>query len=136
MPKLKSILLVDDDPTTNYLNKKVLDRLGVTEQVLVALNGEEALQILTTECTDASRARPALIFLDINMPQMDGFEFLDAFGKLPQEQRQAVVIVMLTTSVHASDLERLKSLPIKALVNKPLTPAKVEEILTAHFSAP
>ena len=133
IPKLRSILLVDDDSTTNYLNRKLLKKLDVTEQVVVALNGEEALQVLRTQCAEASLNCPALVFLDINMPQMNGLEFLSAFQQLPMPQRRAIVIVMLTTSLHPQDLERLRQFPVAGFLSKPLNEDKVNNILHAHF---
>jgi len=133
MIKLRSILLVDDDDTTNYLNRKLLQRLAVADDVLVALDGEEALRVLENECADGGPTCPALIFLDINMPGMNGFEFLEAYQRLPLSQREAIVIVMLTTSVHPQDLDRLEALPVRAFLNKPLDSAKVQGILEAYF---
>lgn len=134
MPKLHCILLVDDDPTTNYLNRKLLEKLEVTDLVMVALNGQEALQMLANEYPDASPACPALIFLDVNMPLMNGFEFLAAYKELPLAKHRAIVIIMLTTSVHPQDLERLQQLPVAGFLTKPLNPAKVSEILQTHFA--
>jgi CheY-like chemotaxis protein len=131
---LHCTLLVDDDPTTNYLNRKLLEKLDVTEQVLVALNGQEALQVLAAECTEASPTCPALIFLDVNMPVMDGFSFLAAYQQLPQIKQQSIVIVMLTTSMHPRDLQRLEALPVAGFLSKPLNSAKVNDIMQAHFS--
>ena len=136
IPKLRCILLVDDDETTNYLNRKLLQKLDVTEQVMVALNGEEALQVLRTQCSEASRTCPALVFLDINMPQMDGFEFLRAYQQLPLPQRGAIVIVMLTTPLHPQDLERLQQFPVAGFLSKPLNQDKVNDVLQAHFHRP
>ncbi|MGI4871872.1 MAG: response regulator [Janthinobacterium lividum] len=136
MPKLPCTLLVDDDPTTNYLNRKLLETLGVTKRVLVALNGQEALHVLAAECpADNSPTCPTLILLDINMPGMNGFEFLEAFAHLPLAQRQAIVIVMLTTSMHPRDMQRLAALPVAGFLSKPLNPAKIQEVLQTHFSA-
>lgn len=126
MDKLPSILLVDDDSTTNFLNELLLKSLGVADQLLIAQNGREALTAL-------SQASPALILLDVNMPVMNGIEFLEAYVQLPQAQRQAIVVVMLTTSLHSRDLERVQELPIAGLVNKPLTREKVDTILQMHF---
>ena len=64
MPPLKSVLLVDDDSTANYLNKLLLTRLGVAEQLLVAANGREALATLTQVCEEPALNFPALILLD------------------------------------------------------------------------
>ncbi|MFD1874154.1 response regulator [Hymenobacter bucti] len=133
VPKLCCTLLVDDDETTNYLNRRLLEKLDVTEQVVVALNGEEALQVLRTQCTEASRSCPALVFLDINMPQMNGFEFLSAYEQLPLPQRGAIVIVMLTTSLHPQDMERLQQFSVAGFLSKPLNKDKVNDVLQAHF---
>jgi CheY-like chemotaxis protein len=133
MPKLCCILLVDDDLTTNYLNRWLLEKLDVTERVAVALNGEEALAVLATECIGTSPTCPALIFLDINMPRMNGFDFLKAYQQLPLINRQAIVIIVLTTSVHPHDLQRLETLPAAGFLNKPLTAAKVHDVLQTHF---
>jgi CheY-like chemotaxis protein len=133
LPKLRCTLLVDDDSTTNYLNRKLLERMEVAEQVMVAQNGQEALQVLVEQCTDASPSCPALILLDINMPRMNGFEFLSAYEQLPLPQRGAIVIVMLTTSLHTQDLERLQQFPVAGFLSKPLSKDKVEQVLQMHF---
>jgi CheY-like chemotaxis protein len=133
MPKLTSVLLVDDDATTNYLNKILLTRLGVAEQLLVATNGREALTTLAQTCTAANTSCPALILLDVNMPVMSGIEFLEAYQHLPLGQQQAIVIVLLTTSVNARDLERVQTLPIAGTLTKPLTEAKVTTLLQQYF---
>lgn len=133
MAKLSCVLLVDDDPATNYLNRRILERLDVADTILVALDGEEALAQLAETCTDASNTCPVLIFLDVKMPVMDGFEFLAAFQQLPIQQRQSIVLVMLTTSLHPRDLERLQDLPVADFLNKPLTNEKIEQVLATHF---
>ncbi|RZK63152.1 MAG: response regulator [Hymenobacter sp.] len=126
MPKLTSVLLVDDDSTNNYLNTILLKRLQVAEHLLVAENGREALATLATQC-------PALILLDINMPVMNGIEFLEAYQLLPPAQRQATVVVLLTTSVSTRDLTRVQTLPIAGTITKPLTESKITTLLEQHF---
>src|SRR6478609_4344195 len=121
MPVLTSILLVDDDNATNYLNQLLLDQMGVAEQVLVAENGQQALQLLAEHCADTSRPDcPRLILLDMNMPVLNGLGFLEAYAQLPLAQQSAIVIVMLTTSLHPRDLARVQQLPIAGFLNKPL----------------
>jgi CheY-like chemotaxis protein len=135
MLKLRCTLLVDDDPTTNYLNRRLLEQLDVSQQVMVALNGQQALQVLAAECTEASLTCPVLILLDINMPLLDGFGFLAAYQQLPLAKQRAIVIVMLTTSLHPRDLERLQQLPVAGFLSKPLNAGKVQQVLQDYFAA-
>jgi CheY-like chemotaxis protein len=134
MPKIASILLVDDDQTVNYLNKRLLEKMEVAGQVLVAHNGQEALDLLATHCQSATTNCPALLFLDVKMPVLDGFGFLAAYQQLPSVQQSTSIIVMLTTSLHPLDMHRLKQLPTAWFLSKPLTQDKVAFILDKYFS--
>ena len=133
MQKLACVMLVDDDTTTNYLNQLLLKRLGVAEQVLVAGNGKEALDLLHVHCQTPFAACPVLILLDVKMPVMDGFAFLEAYAQLPVAQRQTITIVMLTTSLHPRDVERMQRLNTSGFLNKPLDREKLNGILKTHF---
>ena len=135
MPKLTSVLLVDDDSTTNYLNSLLFKRLDITQHLFVAENGREALATLSQTCPAPSASCPALILLDINMPVMNGIEFLEAYQHLPLAQRQAIVVVLLTTSVSPRDLTRVESLPIAGTLTKPLTESKLATLLQQYFPA-
>ena len=130
MEKLASVLLVDDDTTNNFLNELLFKRLEITDHLLVAESGMEALQLL--QQPDESDG-PNLILLDVNMPGMNGIEFLENYVQLPTAQRRASVVIMLTTTMDASDLARLNDLPIAGLVSKPLTQEKLATILQLHF---
>ena len=129
MIPLSSVLLVDDDSTNNFLNELLLKNLNVTDRVLVAEDGTQALSLL--EQLDAPD-EPALILLDVNMPGLNGIGFLEAYRQLPSARHKAVV-VMLTTTMDARDLARLDELNIAGLVSKPLTGEKVESLLLLHF---
>ncbi|UOQ74518.1 response regulator [Hymenobacter cellulosilyticus] len=132
MQKLSCILLVDDDPITNFLNQRLLDELKLTEKLLVALNGKEAITLIEEHCVDRQGC-PALILLDVNMPVMNGFDFLDAYAQLPVAQQHPSVVIMLTTSLHPRDVQRVEQLQIGGFLNKPLTKEKVDSILAQHF---
>lgn len=132
MSKLSSILLVDDDKITNFLNQLLLNDLGVAQQVLSAENGQEALRIIQEQCEGSSC--PALILLDVNMPVMNGFEFLEAYKELAFSRKQSIIIIMLTTSLHPRDVKRLTGMPIQGFLNKPLTKAMMQELIQKHFS--
>ena len=130
MEKLSSVLLVDDDTTNNFLNELLFQQLNVTDRLLTAEDGARALEIL--EHTTGP-GEPALILLDVNMPGMGGIEFLEAYRRRPQAQRDATVVIMLTTTMDARDLSRLEELNIAGLVSKPLTKEKIDSILQLHF---
>ncbi|MFD1466596.1 response regulator [Hymenobacter caeli] len=134
MNKLSSVLLVDDDPTTNFVSEHLLRALGVTEHILVAHNGEEALAQLARACPPLGPACPALILLDVNMPVMSGIEFLEAY--YPQPPSPPTVVVVLTTTTHPGDLARLAGFPVAEVITKPLTLGKLEALMQQHFRAP
>ncbi len=137
MAILPCLMLVDDDDTTNFLNQALLRRLAVADQVLVARDGQEALNVLHTHCAaPAAPACPVLILLDLNMPRLNGLEFLRAYAQRPAANKPAVVIVMLTTSLHPQDLAQLQGLPIAGYFTKPLSNEKITQILQQHFNHP
>ncbi len=134
MTKLPAVLLVDDDPTTNYLNRLLLQRLSVTDHILVAQDGREALDLLAQQCQPLTATCPRLILLDVNMPGMNGIQFLEAYQQSPLATQKAIVIVMLTTSLHPRDVQRVQQLAtVSGFVTKPLTAAKVHTIMEDYF---
>lgn len=135
MQKLPKVLLVDDDSTTIFLNSLLINRLQVAEQLLIARNGAEALQTLDQTCSEATAsAGPMLVLLDVNMPVMNGADFLEAYQQHPLAQKCQLVVVVLTSSEHCRDLDHIKALPLAAdILTKPLTREKVALILEQHF---
>lgn len=128
--KLSSILLVEDDEVTNFISQMVIKKLDCAEQVHIAWNGADALDYLK----NPGYSKPELILLDINMPGLNGWEFLEEYTKLKEEEKGQVVVVMLTTSLNPDDKRRADNNPsIAGFRNKPLTPALMEEILTQYF---
>ncbi|TGE08624.1 response regulator [Hymenobacter fodinae] len=136
MPKLPYIVLVDDDPTANYLHQKLLAKLDVTDQLLVAHNGHEALALLDQLQSIPEHSYPALLLLDIKMPSMDGFSFLEAYKQLPATKQAGILVVMLSTSLQPEEVHRAQQLPIAAFLNKPLTNEKVRQLLQLCYNHP
>ena len=134
--QLQLVLLVDDDETTNYINRRVLAKADIAGQVDVVTNGEEALDYLKQAGLPGSgRAyrQPDLMFVDIKMSVMDGFEFLDEYQSLPLEMK-AGKLIMLSSSASFYDLHRLKQYPdVVQHIAKPLTTSHLAEILDAYF---
>lgn len=131
--KLNTILLIDDDQATNFLHKLVIKKADCTENIHIELNGESALNYLNTQ-QDGKYPSPDLIFLDINMPRMNGWAFLEEYHTLHQDKRGVAVIVMLTTSLNPDDLELSKKFSeISEFKNKPMTQEMVIDIIRRHF---
>ncbi len=134
---LDLILLVDDDDTTNFLNKRLLEDMGVAKEIVVAQNGKDAINYLEASCrgNEGSVTKcPDLIFLDIKMPVMDGFSFLEEYQRRNLDEQDHVIIMMLTSSASFYDLERLKNYKkVKKHYSKTLTRHDVQEVLDTFF---
>lgn len=135
MKPLQTILLIDDDDTTNYLNHRLLTRLEVAPDIRVVKNGEEALDYLRNAFAGVSEYPiPDLVFVDIKMSVMDGFEFLEEYQKLEQKKKDKIVMLMLTSSASFYDLEKLKEFPdVRKHYSKPLTEVDVREMMQEYF---
>ncbi len=137
MPEqLPCILLIDDNPDDNYLHKRVILKAGVADKVEVAYNGEEALRMLGLlgDDTGSSIVIPQLILLDLNMPGMDGWEFLKHYSRLAADQKSATSIVVVSSSENPEDLEMAKNNPlVKGVIHKPLDTEKLTELVTNYL---
>ena len=130
--QLNCILLIDDDEPTNFLNKLTLEQAGCTQQIRIAQSGQEALDYLQDE---NATPRPDLIFLDINMPAMDGWEFLERYRSLPPARKADIVLIMLTTSLNPDDEKRTRAIPeVAGFENKPLSQEQLNHLLKKYFS--
>jgi response regulator of citrate/malate metabolism len=129
MTKLNCILLIDDDSITNFINERLIKKLNVTNEVKITMNGEEGIHYIQNLCNKGELC-PELILLDINMPVMNGFEFIRAFENLNIPNKDKVKIIILTTSKNAKDVDLLKSLGNFEFINKPLTEEKLFNCLT------
>lgn len=139
MKKLSGVLLIDDDDTTNFLNQRLLDRMKVTDHVRTFVNGKQAFDYLYNvsnnnyEQENNEYFKPELIFLDINMPVMDGFEMLELYERLDSSFRKNIIMAVLTTSTHPQDTSSSKRYNAEYLT-KPLTTEKVNALLKKHFA--
>ena len=131
--KLNSILLVDDDKDCNFFHQRLISKMNCAENIYIANNGQEALDFLQSTKAGGGNI-PDIIFLDLNMPHMNGWEFIDAYQKLNDDLKAHVVYIMLTTALNPSDLERAKNnASITGYRNKYLDKETMESILEEHF---
>ena len=130
--KLRCVLLVDDDPDDNFLHQIVIRESGMSPKVVVAENGEVAWHYLT-DTKKAEFQKPDVIFLDINMPRMNGFEFLSLYKTLAADLRAGTKVVILSTSSHPHDYEKALSIfPEIHYRTKPLTEDMLLNILSGE----
>lgn len=124
----KNVLLVDDDTIFQMLGIKALQRVGVhDERISKALNGKQALELLK----DLTTPRPDVILLDLNMPVMNGFEFLEAFNNLTPAEKDDTKVVVVTSSESDTDIRKAKELGATEYLIKPLKDEKLSAVLAA-----
>ena len=135
-PLLKSILLIDDDEISNLFNKIFIRKLNVAVDVKVVLNGKEALDFLISFQKTPNILLPCLLLLDIKMPIMDGWQFLEAYETdINQSMKDNIAIVLLTTSGDEGDLiKAMKNPNIKEFIQKPLSEQTFRELIETHFN--
>ena len=109
-----------------------MKKADVAEKVVTVESGFEALDFLT-QMQKGVYPQPELIFLDINMPRMNGWEFMNAYNQLEVAQKGKIVVIMLTTSLMASDKNKARELEVPAYKIKPLTDEMLRELLEEHF---
>lgn len=128
--KFATIMVVDDSLPDRFIAEKLICRANIAEKVIIKESAIDALAFLTD--SGNKDKMPQVIFLDIRMPEMDGFEFLEQFKKLPSNTVAACHIYMLTSSSYADDKSRAQSFSfVKGFISKPLT----ETVLLKHINA-
>ncbi len=134
---LNCILLIDDEEINNYLNTILIEKTDIDVHVEVALNGKEGIEYLTSTgkySNNKTFPQPGLILLDINMPRMNGWEFLEEYDKLEEGQKGKIVVAMLTSSNNPDDLKRANSKKnLVGFLSKPLSIETMEEVIYKYF---
>lgn len=122
------VLLVDDNDTDNFISKRIIEITKFAKRVEVRNSGKSALQYLEQH-QDAPANLPDIIFLDINMPIVDGFVFLFEFELFPEEVKKKCNIVILSSSNNKRDIARIVDNDhVIKFVTKPLTESSLQEV--------
>ena len=127
---IKKVLVIDDNEMDRFIATRIIQKSGLVEETVVKESAMNALEYLESIVKE-SATPPELIFLDIRMPEMDGFDFLEIFAKFPRSFTNNSRVIMLSTTAHPEDHKRItESLYVNCLLNKPLDQSKLETILS------
>ncbi len=128
MAAYKKVMLVDDNEIDNIINEKIIEANGFADSILVFKTGQEALDYLAENQND-DESLPEIIFLDINMPIMDGFQWLEDFERFTDLVKTKCRIIMLSSSISPKDIDRAASSRyVKKYLNKPLNSRYLDAI--------
>lgn len=123
------VLLIDDSEIDNYINKAIISKSDSVTEVVTKTSGQEALDYLM-ELKDNIELVPNVIFLDIRMPGMDGYEFIELYKNLPNEVKQKCRVFVLSSSTNPTDIARSESYEeIEKHLSKPLAHHPIEKLI-------
>ena len=126
------VLLVDDDRISNFISAKAIEQSGLADEIITSISGSEALDIIRQSV--GSDRFPGMIFLDINMPEMSGWDFIHEYRKVVNDLHQDRKIVILTSSIHENDrLTSLKYPEVYSFILKPLTMEDIKKTFPEEF---
>jgi CheY-like chemotaxis protein len=128
-----SILLVDDDEINNFISIKLIKKAVANAEISACLNGRFAIEeLVETQKQDIDKL-PDFILLDINMPIMNGWEFLDEYKRLNIDPSGKSKIYIISSSVFSNDINKARSYPlVKNFISKPLSVEKIKEMFEAE----
>jgi len=129
MIPVNKLMIVDDDELSNYITGKIVEHAGLAEKADSFYSAKAALKYLKTNSSMRQGDYPDLIFLDLNLYDMKGWDFLSEYIKLKENYRRKITLFLLTNSIAEKDRDQAKQFPcIKGYLQKPLTMGMIQEI--------
>jgi response regulator of citrate/malate metabolism len=132
LEKINSVLIIDDDEITTRLSRQIISKLDFAKEIKICYNGVDALDYIMEYSQANNNTCPELILIDIAMPVMDGFEFIEAFNKLNFINRDKIVSVILTSSSDLKDIRKGKRMGVNDYLIKPLTEGSLSQLLQTN----
>jgi len=133
MKKFNCVLLVDDDSVSNFLHREVLERMHIANHTHESKNGHEALSFVKEHCAPVEESEcPDLILLDIKMPVMNGFEFLEELKEFKKNLNRNLKVIIVSSSTNPKDREQSQKFPIDGYIDKPLSASKLEAVVDSY----
>lgn len=130
----KTVLLIDDNVVDLKINSKIIELSKLFDEIITCQSGEEGLIYLKKAINNNGKL-PDLILLDIQMPDMDGFDFLELYKQLPKRVRDLCLVAMLSSTLDFGDIQRAEaSLYVARLLKKPLIIKELEDLLRQYFT--
>ena len=131
MNKIRTSCIIDDDPIFIYGTKRIMKEVNFCDEILVYQNGQQALDGLSA-IVDSDENFPSVIFLDLNMPIMNGWEFLDQLTTINHPKKDNLIIYIISSSIDPRDLERVKDYEVvHNYILKPVTPKDLSTVMEA-----
>lgn len=126
----KTFFLVDDDPIYQAVTKKIISKTQCPQTITSFSNGMDALENLKNT-SNVAEILPDIILLDLDMPVMDGWDFLENFNRLKNTFQKDILVYIVSSSIAQSDQEKAKTYPtISGYISKPLTREDIKKITT------
>ncbi|GAB2540591.1 response regulator [Rufibacter soli] len=134
MSKYRKVFLIDDDEIHNFLCESVIRSQHFADTINSYLWAEDALENLNQLVKETPQEFPDIIFLDINMPGMDGWEFIEEYQKFPEEVTKRCLLFVLSSAVDKNDILHARNLSeVNDFFSKPLTP-DILNIISEHYA--